>query len=65
MQPVNAFNFMRNDCYYNIKCEHCGHTEVDKYGYNDENYRVNVIPAMYCPQCGKNSKGEIIEMITE
>lgn len=34
-------------------CEHCGHEELNKYGYDDDNYHVNVIPAMLCKSCGK------------
>lgn len=60
MHALNAFNFSRNDCHYKIKCEHCNHEEVDKYGYNDENYRVNVIPSMYCSKCKLNSRGHHI-----
>lgn len=60
MKAINAFNFSRNDCHYEIECEHCGNKEIDKYGYNDEYYRVKVIPAKHCSKCGKDSKGELI-----
>lgn len=36
-------------------CEGCG-TEVDGRGYDDSNFHQNVIPAMTCKKCGKNSE---------
>lgn len=42
-----------------MECEHCGHTAIDKYGYNDANYHARVIPAMRCKECGKNRAGEL------
>lgn len=32
-------------------CEHCGHEQINKYGYDDANYHQNVIPAMKCESC--------------
>lgn len=34
----------RNDYTAVMECEHCGHEQVDKYGYDDANYHDNVIP---------------------
>ena len=31
-------------------CEHCAH-EVKAPGYDDDNFHVNVIPKMPCPEC--------------
>lgn len=38
-------------------CEHCEYEEEVK-GYDDENYHVNVIPNMNCPECNKKSKAD-------
>jgi transcription elongation factor Elf1 len=35
-----------------FECEHCGHN-VEKWGYDDENFHNNVIPKMICEKCGK------------
>ncbi|PHR99269.1 MAG: hypothetical protein COA78_25120 [Blastopirellula sp.] len=40
------------NCVY--ECEHCGHAE-EGVGYDDENFHVNVIPAMACDECGEKS----------
>ena len=45
---------MRNDYNAIMECEHCGHEQEDKNGYNDANYHNNVIPAMKCKGCGKS-----------
>lgn len=29
-------------------CEHCKTEELNKYGYDDDNYHKNVIPNMIC-----------------
>jgi hypothetical protein len=36
-------------------CEHCENEEINKYGYDDDNYHNNVIPSMECKVCGKKS----------
>lgn len=59
MQVLRAYDFNRNDCTMDLKCEHCGKEVVDKSAYNDEYYRVKVVPDRHCPNCGKNSHGEI------
>ncbi len=38
-----------------MECEHCGSTELNNAGYDDNNYHSNVIPNMECKQCGKKS----------
>jgi len=35
-------------------CEECKHTHKGR-GYDDANFHNNVIPAMRCKKCGKNS----------
>lgn len=47
----------RNDFHWLGECEHCGHTRTCRTGYDDANYHDNVIPAMHCVECGKNSRG--------
>lgn len=49
----------RNDYTADMVCEHCGHKQVDLYGYMDANYMGRVIPAMYCGGCGKNRAGDL------
>lgn len=36
-------------------CEGCGHEELNKYGYDDDNYHRHVIPNMPCAVCEKSS----------
>lgn len=49
----------RNDYTADMECEHCGHVQVDRYGYSDANYFDNVIPRQHCGSCGKNRAGEL------
>jgi hypothetical protein len=49
----------RNDFSAIMQCEHCAETVKNNCGYNDANYHERVIPAMYCPSCGKNKAGEV------
>ena len=46
---------MRRDFWANYECEHCGHREIDKRGYDDTNFHINVVPNMKCKQCGKTA----------
>lgn len=48
----------RRDFFAIMECEHCGHTELNKYGYDDDNYHSNVIPAMVCKGCGKTAPSD-------
>lgn len=34
------------------ECEHCGHLEKG-WGYDDDNFHVNVIPKQKCDVCGE------------
>lgn len=43
---------VRRDFWVVYECEHCGQTHKGT-GYDDDNFHVNVIPAMKCPACGK------------
>ncbi len=45
----------RRDYVATMECEHCGHEQIDKYGYDDANYHQNVIPKMKCDKCGKTA----------
>jgi len=40
-------------------CEHCGHEEHLRSGYNDRNYHDNVIPKMPCESCHKD-RGDLV-----
>ena len=42
----------RRDFHAIYECEHCDYT-VEAYGYDDDNFHRNVIPAMKCKKCGK------------
>ena len=39
------------------ECEHCEATETG-YGYDDDNFHRNAIPAMKCKVCGKTAAAE-------
>lgn len=47
----------RRDFQAVYECEHCGATK-DAYGYDDDNFHRNVIPAMKCDGCGKTAGDE-------
>lgn len=57
MHVLRAYDFIRNDCTMDLKCEHCGHESVDKSAYNDEYYRLKVVADRCCPSCGKDAAG--------
>jgi len=44
------------------ECEHCGETR-ESYGYDDDNFHVNVIPKMKCEKCEKTA-GETYRPLT-
>jgi len=53
---IKKFNSQsRRDFWADYECEHCGHIEKNKYGYDDANFHNNAIPQMKCPRCGKTS----------
>ncbi len=45
-------------------CEHCGNTE-EGWGYDDNNFHQNVIPAMICEKCGKKAPEDYIPCRTK
>jgi predicted RNA-binding Zn-ribbon protein involved in translation (DUF1610 family) len=45
----------RRDFHADYECEHCGHVELDKPGYDDGNFHNNVVPEMACPACGQKA----------
>lgn len=55
----------RRDFHADYKCEHCGFIVKDKSGYDDENFHVNVIPKMVCPECGKTADENYRPLITK
>ena len=55
IQKITSQN--RRDFTAVYECEHCGATETG-YGYDDDNFHRNVIPAMKCKQCAKTAGDE-------
>lgn len=49
---------LHNDFYALMVCEHCGHEQEIKSGYDDEYYHTRVIPKMVCKKCSKNRDGD-------
>ncbi len=49
---------MGRDFHADMECEHCGRIAKLKSGYDDGFYHSQVIPAIRCMGCGKNSVGE-------
>lgn len=52
----------RNDFTAMMECQHCGSAHKLTSGYDDDNYHLNVIPAMTCKACGRNRDGEVPEV---
>lgn len=46
----------RRDFRADYECEHCGHIEEDRFGYDDAYFHQNVIPKMKCKKCGKTAE---------
>ena len=55
----------RRDFIATMECEHCGQTQINKYGYDDGNYHRNVIPSMKCKACGKTAPDTYIPKATK
>lgn len=57
---VNIIDQHRRDFSANIECESCGHKDILKGGYDDDNYHQNVMPNIKCKNCGEstNSAGK-------
>jgi hypothetical protein len=45
----------RRDFSAEMKCEFCGHTELNEYGYDDRYYHDEVIPNMECKKCKEST----------
>jgi hypothetical protein len=48
-----------------LECEHCGNEQIMKNGYDDANFRLNVIPAIKCAKCDKRTTKETLPKITD
>ena len=46
----------RRDFEARIQCEGCGHKQILKGGYDDDNYHINVLPNIKCDACGESRK---------
>jgi rubredoxin len=55
MKIIKINEQIRRDFWADMVCEHCGHVQRNKSGYDDDNFHRNVIPNMQCPKCGKVS----------
>ena len=47
----------RRDFWADYECEHCGHIDKHKSGYDDSYFHNTVIPDMICPNCRKKADG--------
>jgi len=52
---IYANDQIRIDFWADYECEHCGHIEENRPGYDDSYFHRTVIPAMECPKCGKTA----------
>lgn len=50
---------IQNDFWATYICEHCDHVTSKQSGYDDSYFHKYVIPAKYCPSCGKNRAGDL------
>lgn len=55
MKLIEKMDQHRRDFTGKYECQGCGHVEERRYGYDDDNYHDNVIPAMKCNECGKST----------
>ena len=55
MKVTKKYNQHRRDCWCDLKCESCGHTETYEGAYDDRNFWDNVVPGFKCDKCGKSS----------
>ena len=56
---------VRRDFWADYECEHCGHIEKNKNGYDDANFHQNVIPKMKCKKCGKTASNNYRPLTTK
>lgn len=59
MRIIEVTNRHRNDFHWVGQCEHCDHVEKYGDGYADNFYCTQVVPGRYCPECGRNSHGDV------
>jgi len=64
MRIQEIINQNRRDFRAIFECEHCGN-EIERGGYDDTNFHVNVIPKMKCSECGKTAKENYRPMTTK
>ena len=55
----------RRDFYADYECEHCGHIDESKSGYDDTYFHQFVIPDMICPKCLRKASGEYRALSTK
>lgn len=48
-----------------LKCEHCGNEQPMFHGYSDENFYLNVIPAIKCTACDKRTTEDTLCKIND
>ncbi len=48
----------RRDFRADMICEHCGHIEERKSGYDDSYFHQKVIPEMVCKKCHKKAPAD-------
>ena len=63
IKQINSQN--RRDFRADYECEHCGNIEKDKYGYDDTNFHLNVIPNMKCKKCGETASDNYKPLTTK
>lgn len=59
MKLVEMMRIHRNDFEGVLECEHCGSHQLLKYGYDDERFHHQVIPAIKCLKCEKRTTEQI------
>lgn len=55
----------RRDFWADYECEHCGHIDKNKSGYDDNYFHTKVIPEMKCPECKKTASSEYRPLTTK
>jgi len=65
MKIIEITSQNRRDFYADYKCEHCGHIEKNKWGYDDDHFHKNVIPNMRCKKCDKTSSDNYRALTTK
>ncbi len=55
----------RRDFHADYECEHCGHVDANKRGYDDLYFHDEVIPKMECPKCSKTAAADYRPLATK